>query len=140
MEQQTFHLVPAVIGGTAGFIGGAVAALGRETTVRRVLVAVLGGLGIGTFVAPPAVNWFSLPPEVAGVVGFLGGLGVFGIVEGVVKLTDRFGQNPERVLPQSIRDRLRDLSPPAAADQTPRPFQEDRPDPPSPPAPGEPAP
>jgi hypothetical protein len=75
--------VPAVIGGTAGFIGGTVAALDRKSDLRHVFSAVLAGTGTGTFIAPAIVSWLTLPVSVAGVVCFVGGLAVYGLIAGV---------------------------------------------------------
>lgn len=111
MDQNVQVLIPSVIGGTAGFIGGAVAALVKQTTVRQVLAAVLGGLGVGTFVAPALVLWFNLLPDMAGVVGFVGGLGIFGIITGVGKIFDRIGARPELVLPSAVREHLAEDEP-----------------------------
>lgn len=112
-------IVPIVVGGTAGFIGGAVAALAQPNTLRRVAMAVIGGTGIGTCFAPVIVHGFSLPVETAGIVGFVGGVGVFGFVAGLQKISDRFGVNPETFLPSSMRDRIPVPPPPVDPPQPP---------------------
>jgi hypothetical protein len=120
VDQFNDLVAPAVLGCTAGFVGGTVAALVREPTWRQTGAAVLGGAGLGGFIAPSLVEWLGAPLGVAGAIGFLGGLGVFGFVAGIQRLSSRFGENPEAILPESIRSRLppgTGLHPPLADDR-----------------------
>lgn len=108
MDDWQQQLLPAVIGGVAGFLGGSVAALGRNAKAREVAVAILGGLGIGATVPPVAMIFWDIPVAATGFVGFVGGLGVFGIIAGIQKLAGRFEANPESMLPDPFQTVFRD--------------------------------
>lgn len=107
---HSLNIVSMVLGGVAGFSGGAVSALTKQGGARETALAVLGGTGLGTFVAPFFVAWFDLPLPVSGVIGFVGGLGVFGIVTGIQTLANRFAERPESLLPESVRGRIHQIT------------------------------
>jgi hypothetical protein len=122
-------LVPAVVGGTAGFIGGTVTALMKDVTVRKSLAAVLGGAGIGTFIAPVFVHGLTLPVESAGVIGLCGGVGVFGVLAATERIAIRMIDNLETLLPGVFRDRT--PTPPTSAPGSPSSLKEKPPPDPS---------
>ncbi len=91
-------VTPAIIGGGAGLWGGLLAALMRSTSPRQTFLAVLGGMGFGAFLPPIIMTYWSLNWGLAGGLGFLAGLSIFGLLAGIQKISGRFGDDPEAFL------------------------------------------
>lgn len=89
--------IPGLEAGTllAGFLGAIVSLrFLRDLTVIQALLAVITGAVVAGYTAPIAKHYLSLSEPMKHGLGFLLGLTAMNLVPGVVRLTDRFKEDP----------------------------------------------
>lgn len=80
MPLENPELSTVAISTAGGLVGGAVVALSKPMSRREVFYCLIGGVGLGSFVSPALVAYFNLTWQVAGGIGFVGGVSVVGLI------------------------------------------------------------
>ena len=90
LSENTELIAMVGCGSAGGLFGGMVAAVIKQQSRREQLACVLGGFGIGTFLAPGAVLYYKMHPFVAGAIGFVGGVAVNGVISVIQLLPNKW--------------------------------------------------
>jgi len=109
-DQDTTQLIVGSGMGSAGaLLGGRVSVLLSEEKMSRKKVSryVLCSLGFGSFLPPALISYCNVHAAVSGIIGFMAGLTIIGLIAASQKIGAAIGRSPGAFIPsKTIQDAL----------------------------------